>query len=253
MLLCDAVFTENVIATAYAAQYNTCIVRLAACTQTEKFDEIRTVIQKRADEKVVVGWIGSDSTINAIYSIAPQLERLSAKFPQVELRLLINGKITLDERLRNIRYSTLTNYSEADMVREALTMDIGIFPSPSDLRDYEIRGALKAMIYMSAGVPAVCLNAGDAARIISDGENGMLVDHPDEWVSKIEALILNPALRESMGVKALGYIRTDHSLAAVGSALSRGLQTVLAQSNELKSGFSIFRKLQILFRSFVDN
>jgi glycosyltransferase involved in cell wall biosynthesis len=139
------------------------------------------------------------------------------------------------------------------MIREALTMDIGIFPPPSDLRDYEIRGALKAMIYMSAGVPAVCLNAGDAARIISDGENGMLVDHPDEWVSKIEALILNPALRESMGAKALGYIRTDHSLTAVGSALSRGLQTVLAQSNELKSGFSIFRKLQILFRSFVDN
>ena len=171
----------------------------------------------------------------------------------MEFRILINGKIFLDERLKKVRYSVLTNYTESDMIREALSMDIGIFPPPSDVRDYEIRGALKAMIYMSAGVPPVCLKAGDATRIIVDGENGMLVEKPTDWVNKIEQLIQGPVLRKSMGEKALAYIRKDHSLSAVGSELSHGFQTVLGRTNELRSGFSIFRKLQILFRSFVDN
>lgn len=252
MMCCDAVTTENVYATAYASAYNSNVIRLEACTQTEKFDEARATAKRRDDSTIVVGWIGSGSTIQAIDSILPQLERVLAKFPHVELRLLVSGKTVLNKRLQHLRHSVLFDYTEEDMIREALTMDIGLFPPPADVRDYEIRGALKAMIYMSAGIPAVCLHAGDSINLIEDGVTGMLVKSPDEWETCLATLIQDPEKRRSMGDKALAQIRNDHSLESVGQALSQALLSARSHTNQLAGGFSFVRKLRILLRSFVN-
>ncbi len=52
-----------------------------------------------------------------------------------------------------------------------------------------VRGALKALIYMSAGVPPVCFNAGECMDVISDGITGMLASTEKEWEEKLELLI----------------------------------------------------------------
>ena len=112
-------------------------------------------------------------------------------------------------------------------MQEAAQMDIGLFPPPADLADYEIRGPLKALIYMSAGIPAVCLAAGDVARIIQDGKNGMLVKARTDWESKIEKLILDSDLRERMGNAAFETVKAGHSLESAFNSLEQSFLSVM--------------------------
>jgi glycosyltransferase involved in cell wall biosynthesis len=251
--LSDAVFSENEYVCEYGRRYNKNVISLAACTQTEKFLQQRNVTPPRKDDKVVIGWIGSQSTIRAIFSILQPLERLFAKYPHLELRILGCPASKLKNKLRNIRFTSLQKYSEDEMVREAILMDIGIFPAPVDIKDYRIRGALKGMIYMSAGIPAVCLNAGDATRIIEDGVNGMLVNDQAEWESKLEALIANPELRKTMGQRAQTSIQREHSLRAVGNQLADAFDQVLTLPRHINGNFSLLNKFRILLTTFVRN
>ena len=248
----DAVFIENEYVGEYARRHNRHVFSLPACTQTEKFDEMRSETTRRPDGKVRIGWIGSDATIQSVFKIIRPLERLFAKYPQVELRLLGCNDRILKDRLNNLSYSVLSTYSEADMIREALMMDIGIFPPPSDIEDYRIRGALKGMIYMSAGIPAVCINAGDCSSLIQDGINGVLINKEEEWESKIEKLIVDPAFRVSMGERAYESIKADHSLEKVGHELSQAFDSVLnIQSEAADIRIQLFQKLKIIFLTII--
>jgi glycosyltransferase involved in cell wall biosynthesis len=84
------------------------------------------------------------------------------------------------------------------------------------------------MIYMTRGVPPLCQNGGECARIIRDGENGMLAATPEEWAEKLDLLIQSPARRREMGQRALDSVRSEHSLAAVFRQLDESLLTVMA-------------------------
>ncbi len=247
----DAVFSENEYVCEYGRRYNEHVFSLAACTQTEKFDEFRKKRQPKSHSKVVIGWIGSETTISAILKIVNPLERLFSKYPNLELRLLGSSHKRLKNYLKNIRHSVISQYSEEDLIREALEMDIGIFPPPGDVEDYRVRGALKGMIYMSAGIPAVCLNAGDAAKMITDGLNGVLINNELEWESKIEKLIIDPELRKNIGLRAHESIVKEHSLEKVGFELSQAFSEVLKLKHKEKNPISIAQKIRILTNSLL--
>lgn len=249
----DAIFSENEYVSEYGKRYNKHVFSLAACTQTEKFDEYRKTIAPRTDNKVILGWIGSESTKNAIFSIIRPLQQLCANYHEVELRILGCSEGILKNKLKNIRFTSLYRYSEDDMIREAVSMDVGIFPPPVDLVDYRIRGALKGMIYMSAGIPAVCFNAGDSAKIITDGINGVLVNTEDEWYTKIERLIKEPLLRKRIGQLGYESIVKDHSLSSVGSELSKAFAAVLNLPRNTYGDFSVLNKIKILTKTLVSN
>ncbi|MDZ7646832.1 MAG: glycosyltransferase [Cytophagales bacterium] len=250
--LSDAIFSENEYVCEYARRFNDNVFSLAACTQTEKFEKHKQVSNKNKNNKVVIGWIGSEPTITAIYSIIKPLERLFSKHPNLELRILGCADNGIKTRLRNIRYSLVGKYSEDEMIHEAHSMDIGIFPPPGDMEDYRIRGALKGMIYMSAAIPAVCFNSGDAAKMIKDGVTGMLVNNEAEWETKIEKLVLDPNLRESMGSKAFEFIKREHSLEKVGQSLSMAFSEVLKLKRiKKKNKISSLKKIKILINTIL--
>jgi glycosyltransferase involved in cell wall biosynthesis len=253
MRLSDAVFSENEYVCEYGRKYNEHVFSLAACTQTEKFDEERKKICPRNDKTIVIGWIGSEPTITAIYSIVRPLERLFLRYSNLELRLLGAQDKHLKKHLKNIRYSVLSQYSEEEMIREALSMDIGLFPPPRDIEDYRVRGALKGMIYMSAAIPAVCFNAGDSSKMITDGVNGVLINNESEWETKTEKLILDPGLRKKIGRLGYEFIVQEHSLEKVGSELSKAFSEVLKLKRRQKSKISVFQKAQILTTTLFSN
>lgn len=243
----DAVFSENEYVCEYARKYNKHVFNLPACTQIEKFDQHRESGIKRDENRIVIGWIGTDSTVSAIYSIIKPLERLQARYPAIELRIIGEDKEKLRVPLKNIRFSSQHLYTEADMIREALSMDIGLFPAPSDLKDYKIRGPLKALIYMSAGIPAVCLNAGDPAILITDGINGLLINSEEEWEDKIARLIIDPGLREKMGRLGNETVRQKHSLKNAFSSLEKAFLEVL-KLDRSKEKITVFTQLNRMVR-----
>lgn len=245
----DAVFSENEYVCQYGRRYNKNVFSLRACTQTEEFERARNDRPRQEDGKVIIGWIGSPHTVSAVIKILKPLENLFGKYPNLELRMLGCDPDTLREQLKNISFSAIEVYNEGIMIREAINMDIGIFPPPADVEDYKIRGSLKGMIYMSAKVPPVCLNAGDPARIIEDGVNGMLVNSLEEWETKIEKLITDPVLRKNMGERAFQTIKEEHSLDSAFRDLDLALMATLQLPEKTENEKSVLQVLKwMMFR-----
>ncbi|ANA41219.1 hypothetical protein A2G06_14230 [Geobacter anodireducens] len=228
----DAVFSDNEFVASYGRRYNSNVHVIPACTQVERFAEIRKNLAPRTDDDVVAGWVGTASTMTALDVVRDPLERLSLKYPKLSLRLLILGLSDMNALagFKHARYSVLPNYDEDLMIREVLRMDIGIFPPPCGLEDYAIRGPLKALIYMTGGVAPVCQNAGVCSTLIQDGTNGMLANNADEWERKLEELIASPDLRRRIGRNALRTVERNHSLRAIFERLVAALKGVLAST-----------------------
>jgi glycosyltransferase involved in cell wall biosynthesis len=97
------------------------------------------------------------------------------------------------------------------MIRQVKNFDIGVYSLFRNSLSLG-RGTLKATIYMAGRVPAVCSAFGDNLKIIEDGENAFLANNTEEWVSKIERLIVDPELRKSMGVKGHEWVNANLSI-----------------------------------------
>ncbi len=61
------------------------------------------------------------------------------------------------------------------------------------------KSGLKAIQYMSFGLPCVATDFSTAQKFIIDGVNGFLVKSDDEWVDKLVELIDSPLLRKEVG------------------------------------------------------
>lgn len=211
----DAVTTDNEMTAAYARKFNRCVVPIPDYPQLDLFDRQRALSSPKKDEsKIVIGWIGSPSTAYNLYVVWEALETLFTRHKNIELRLVGTGA---DPRLlpqfENITATTLPSYSQAEMVREALAMDIGLFPL-QDTEASRVRGILKATIYMSGGCAVICSPVGQCENFIRDGENGFLARTREEWVEKLELLITDHALRRRVAEAGLKTVRENFSLNA---------------------------------------
>lgn len=227
LLNVDAIFSESHFMTRYGRRFHSRIHAIPACGRLERFDEWRTRVPARRDDRVVIGWVGSRNTVSALRRIAEPLNRLAERYPQMCVRVLSSGGPADLSFLRNARYSVLTEYDDEAMVREILSMDIGVAPPPFDLEDYCVRGPHKGSLYMGGGIPAVVQKAGDYIDIIRDGENGMLAGNQQEWSDKLDQLIASSYLRHKIGKKGLEVIRASRSLPAVFSVLETALLEIL--------------------------
>lgn len=222
----DVIFSENEYICAYGRKFKPYVYSLPACTQIERLDILRTQIEPRNDGKVRIGWIGSAGTVSAIEAIHVPLQNILARHPEVELRLL-GCPANYVPPVQSDRFTILPNYNEEDMLQEILHLDIGLFPPPADLEDYAVRGALKAMLYMSGGVVPVCQRVGDCEKIIIDGVTGMLASNLEEWEAKLEALVTSPEQRQKFGQRGIEVIREKHSLPYVFSRTVEALTCVI--------------------------
>ena len=115
----------------------------------EKFDLHSNLYNK---ERVVLGWIGSPSTLFYMYLIYDALEEIASKHKNVELLIIGSGyDLKLIPPFEKMKYKCISAYNESDMIRYIKSIDIGLYP----LFKNELslgRGSLKATIYMSGRV-----------------------------------------------------------------------------------------------------
>lgn len=207
-----AVTTDNELTAAYARRFNANCTVVPDSPQIELFDEMRGKIIKNAGGPVVLGWIGSQSTAYNLYVIWEALERLFIKHPEIRLRLLGTGKdMGLLPAFEKVRYSRLEKYTQEEMVREVLQMDIGLFPL-QDVEASRVRGVLKASIYMSGEAVVVTSPVGQCADFIKDGVNGMLAGTVEEWERKLDLLITDKKLRLALAKGGLETVRGNLTL-----------------------------------------
>lgn len=204
LALSPGIVCENRYVLEYALKFSRNSYIVHDPPQVEAFEPRRSIV-RRDPAKVVIGWIGSPSSCDALYAIWEPLEKLFAKHQHLHLRL-VGAREDRIPRFEKVRFSIVHNYDQARMVDEVLAMDIGLFPL-FKVEDALVRGTLKAMVYMSGGAVAMATRVGENEDLICDGENGILADGPEEWFNKLDRLVTDANERERLGKAGLATIR----------------------------------------------
>ena len=92
-----------------------------------------------------------------------------------------------------------------------LACDIGLAPISVDQFN-NCRSELKWMEYSARKMATVATNYGPYKRAMKDGETGLLVMEPEEWVEAISALVEKPRLGEMLAHNAYKTIWRHHNL-----------------------------------------
>jgi len=207
----DAVTCDNPYGMGFARSFNSNTFLVPDPAQIEIFDKHRDSISK-SNTQLVLGWIGGPHTLFNLFSIWEALEVVFSRHEEITLRLIGTGyNRSLLPRFEKVRFSCVPYYSQSDMVREVLGMDIGLFPL-FNVQDSYARGILKATIYMSGEAAVIASPRGQVPELIQDGMNGMLANSTTKWIEKLELLITNHTLRKRIAKAGLETVRRDYSL-----------------------------------------
>lgn len=96
----------------------------------------------------------------------------------------------------------------SDLYRLMGSADIGIVPLDPSYRLNLGKSWLKALEYMTVGVPVVATALPEQEALITDGRTGFLATDPADFARKVQELIRNPALRLQMGEAAYAHAET---------------------------------------------
>lgn len=161
-----------------------------------------------------VGWIGGPST-------TPHLETLvhCAELHKAELLL-----VGADAARIPWPHARVVPWSLNTEVEHLHGMSVGIMPLPKD--DWS-RGkcALKALLYMSCGIPCVATPFGAVLDIIEHGITGFFADTSAEWDAAILQL-QDAGERERVGAAARDAVVTRFSLKTAAPRMAELLESL---------------------------
>lgn len=201
----------------YARQYNSRVTVIPTSIDTDRF---RTFDGKKTNGRVVVGWTGSSTSQTHLEMFAPVLRRLTER-SNVELRVYSDR----EPDLPGVPY-VWRRWSPEHEVEEIAHFDIGIMPTPDD---QWARGkcSLKALQYMAMGIPAVCSAVGTNCEVIQHAQNGFLAMTPEEWLSHLQNLMDDPALRKRLGDAARRTVEERYSMTRCADLFAGVVRDVL--------------------------
>ena len=191
--LSDCVIAGNDWLRDVAVQYCRHAVTVEVAEDTHR---IRMRPPHTNDNGVLIGWLGSKSTVKYLPLIEPVLRRISARYPFVRYEIVGGGEFDLKD--------LPTDHTEWSLDGELAALsrfDIGLMPLP--MEDWA-RGKSggKARTYMAAGVPPVVAGIGYNLELIRHGETGFTCVDAKEWEASLSQLIESPALRQRIAEAA---------------------------------------------------
>jgi glycosyltransferase involved in cell wall biosynthesis len=186
--LATAVIVGNETLAEYAHRFNDDVTVVPSTVDVDRYTP---ATGKTGDGRLVLGFSGSPTTIEYLAFIGTAIQRAAREVP-LELRVM-----GAPFELRGVDV-TLTTWSPAVERDELQRYDVGLMPLTDDAWTRG-KGAMKALLYMSVGVPVVASPVGITSDIITDGVNGRLCRSEDDWVHAILTLARDAALRRRLG------------------------------------------------------
>jgi glycosyltransferase involved in cell wall biosynthesis len=154
---------------------------------------------------LILGWLGSSSTLKYMKTLMPVLENLYRKFPRFQLKMVCDQFLDGD-RLPVIKKRWSAGEEEEDLK----SFDVGVMPLSDDLWSRGKCG-LKLLQYYGVGLPAVCTPVGVNRDIVEHGVNGFWASTHEEWASLLKRLMEEEALRKEMGLKGRKKVEAGYS------------------------------------------
>ncbi|MEN3040348.1 MAG: glycosyltransferase family 4 protein [Bacteroidia bacterium] len=177
----------------------------------------------RASSPIVIGWSGSPTTLAHLLTVEEALGSLHAKYGD-QIRFLFVGA----PNYRPPFPAEVLPWTPRTEVSHLRRMHIGIMPLPDT--EWSLgKCALKALLYMAMGIPAVVSPIGMNREVVQDGVNGLWARTLKEWVDKLSLLIESPTLRAQLGQAARYTVEARYSVRANASQYVEAFRTAFAQ------------------------
>lgn len=198
------VIAGNAYLADFARSYNSFVSIIPTPIDTDKYFPIKN----NGKGEVVIGWIGSITTLSFVEMMKGVFVELSKRFSYIKFKI-VGGNFSITG-LSNIISKPWSLNSELE---DLMSFDIGIMPMP-DNEWTKGKCGFKATLYMSMGIPCVCSSVGVNKEIIADGVDGFLANSEEEWVDKLSELIKDQKLRNTIGMSARVTVEERYSLIA---------------------------------------
>jgi glycosyltransferase involved in cell wall biosynthesis len=201
--LSTSVVAGNAWLAEYARKYNENVTVIPSSVNTESY----LVKPKAARQtgKVIVGWTGSSTSQTHLEMFAPVLKEIVDRNP-IEIHVHSDREPQLPGI--PVVWHRWTPDNEVEVISN---FDIGIMPLPDDEWS-QGKCSMKALLYMSLGIPTVCSDVGMNREVIRDGENGFLASTKEEWQRALENLVGDESLRLKLGAAARKTVVETYSM-----------------------------------------
>ncbi|MCJ8165803.1 glycosyltransferase [Pontibacter sp. E15-1] len=189
----------------FALQHNAASVLLPSVLDTaQRYAKSKV---PKSGEPVVLGWIGSHSTLPYLQLIEPVLRRLEQAYA---IKVVIVADKPPQLALQHMEFRRWQRETE---VADLLQFDIGLMPLP-DTAWAQGKCAFKALQYMALGIPAVVSGVGANTEVVQNGVTGYVCRTEQEWYGRLEELLRQPGLRAEMGEAGRAWVEAKYSLQA---------------------------------------
>lgn len=168
----------------------------------------------------VIGWIGTHSTYPYLASMLPVLAAVQREHPFI-LRIVGAPRPEVDPPGLTIEWRDWRLDREPD---DFASLDIGIYPLPSDDAWASGKSGLKSVLYLASGVPFVASRVGAAAEIGVPGTTHFLATNDHDWRAHLLRLLEDPAQRAKMGRAGRAHAEASCSVDAAAVPLADALR-----------------------------
>jgi glycosyltransferase involved in cell wall biosynthesis len=221
--LATHVVAGNEYLAAYARQHNPNVTVIPSSVDTSRFEPCP---KKIAGERLVLGWTGSSTSQTYLEAFAPILRDLIANF-DLEIRVHSDRR----PELPGIPY-VWRPWSPDTEVEELAEFDIGIMPMPDD-EWAKGKCAMKALLYMSMGIPTICTAVGTNREVIQHGENGLLALTRDDWMDCVRSLVSDCDLRKRLGDAGRQTVIERYSMTACAAQFAEVVRSVVPSKRKV--------------------
>ena len=131
----------------------------------------------------IIGWIGSQTTINNLELIVDSLNRVIEKHPEIKVSIISNTPLDYTKKIKN---SYFVKWNKNTYINEISKFTIGIMP----LKDNKFNSGkcgFKLIQYLNMKKPVIGSGVGVNTDIIQG--NGIIADTRDEWENAFEKLL----------------------------------------------------------------
>lgn len=198
--------------------------------------------EAEAHSVIFTGWLGWGPNVSAMNFLVQKVwPRVKEKFP--DARLYLAGRNPPEHVLR---------WPKEDS-------SITVVPNPADMRPWLARAAvcvcpilegggtrLKILDAMAMGKPVVSTTIGCEGLRVTDGENMLVADAPQEFVDKLNLLLTNEELRNKLGRAARTLMEDEYSWEGIGHQLEQAYRCALEPGKCDQRGQEFSRTRKVL-------
>ena len=201
--LASAVTVGNDHLANYAGKRNAFVTVVPSSIELADYPEIPEPVN---EEKFIVSWTGSTSTLAHFECARTALERLAARVPLI---VKVISSRPPDQPVAGAQ-NHFVPWSAKSEAQDVADCHVGIMPLP-DNEATRGKGGMKALQYMATGRPVIVSPVGWNTKLVRHGHNGYLAQNEEEWVAALLKLQSSAQLRSLLGRNARGCVKDDYT------------------------------------------